>query len=199
MKKLLAVAIGALAISSTAAANWYAQGDLGYSKSKFKGGNDNVSMTSFSPSVSVGYKINELRFALDYTYYGKENFSYKNYYATNSYSQINIDVKAHGFGFSTFYDFDLNSPIKPYVGLRLSLNDLKVNSSYVDFANGVRNDSASRSQSYTKPGYGILAGASYQLTSNLALDGGIQLQRLASFDGIKVNQYGVKVGLRYEF
>lgn len=204
MKKLLAVAISALAISSTATANWYVQGDLGYSKTKFKDSNDNVSMTSFSPTLAVGYKINELRFALDYTYYGKDKFSYIESSIPDSpntpvaHTQVNLNVKAQGFGVSTFYDFDLNSPIKPYIGFRLSLNDLKINGSYIGFSNGTRHDSAS-SQSYTKFGYGVLAGVSYPLINNLSLDGGVQLQRLASANNIKVNQYGMKIGLRYEF
>ncbi|MCW9710358.1 opacity family porin [Avibacterium sp. 21-586] len=198
MKKLLAVAIGALAISATASANLYVQGDLGYSKTKFTGDFDDSNMSKVAPSVAIGYKVNELRFALDYTYYGKKNYSYHIQENATDYEKGNGSIKAQGFGLSALYDFDLDSALKPYVGLRLSLNNIKANETFVEVSsNSVATNSDS--ESHTKFGYGVLAGVSYKLNNNLTLDTGIQLQRLASFENTKVNQYGFKVGLRYEF
>ncbi|MFZ7241279.1 opacity family porin [Avibacterium avium] len=198
MKKLLAVAISALAISATANANWYVQGDLGYSKTKFTGDFDGVNISKVSPSLSVGYKVNELRFALDYTYYGKKNYSYHIQENATNYEKGNASIKAQGFGLSALYDFNLDFPLKPYVGVRFSLNKIKLDETSVEVAS---NSTVTNyeNESHTKFGYGLLAGASYQLTNNLALDAGVQLQRLASFENTKVTQYGAKVGLRYEF
>ncbi|MCW9719096.1 opacity family porin [Avibacterium sp. 21-599] len=198
MKKLLAVAMSALAISSAANANWYVQGDLGYSKAKFTGGFNELNMSKVAPSVSIGYKINELRFALDYTYYGKKNYSYYIQENATDYEKGNGSIKAQGFGFSALYDFNLDIPLKPYIGARLSLNKVKLNETSVE-VNSNGHFTGFDNESHTKFGYGVLAGASYQITDNLALDAGVQLQRLASFENTKVNQYGLKVGLRYEF
>ncbi|MFZ7155720.1 opacity family porin [Avibacterium avium] len=196
MKKLLAVALGALAISATANANWYVQGDLGYSKLKA----DELSKSRFEPRFSVGYKINELRFALDYSHYGSFTDSYSTDNNSNSTTVAKDTYKAYGFGFSTFYDFDFNSPIKPYVGVRLSLNKLKFDSVAVTTNTLNSNiESHTDSDSATTLGYGVLAGASYEVAPQLSLTGGVEYNRLGKVDDGKVNQYGVKVGLRYEF
>ncbi|MGL4051313.1 opacity family porin, partial [Pasteurella multocida] len=34
---------------------------------------------------------------------------------------------------------------------------------------------------------------------NVSLNAGIEYNRLGKIDGVKVNQYGAKVGLRYDF
>src|SRR5699024_12248846 len=71
MKKLLVVALGALALASTAQAEWYVQGNLGYSKIKTSGLEDGeLNKSKVTPSVAVGYKLGDIRLAVDYTYYG---------------------------------------------------------------------------------------------------------------------------------
>lgn len=58
MKKLLVVALGALALASTAQAEWYVQGNLGYSKIKTSGLEDGeLNKSKVTPSVAVGYKL----------------------------------------------------------------------------------------------------------------------------------------------
>lgn len=180
MKKLLAVAIGALALSTTANANWYVQGDLGYSKLKFTEYSA-LNKNKFEPRISVGYKLNDWRFAVDYTHYGKASG-----YSNGEY----ISAKGYGFGISGFYDLDFNLPVKPYVGVRLATNIFRIENSL---------PGAFEERTQTKFGYGALAGVSYDLAPNFILNTGIEYNRLGSWEDTKVNQYGVKVGLRYEF
>ncbi|HII3688335.1 TPA: opacity family porin [Pasteurella multocida] len=65
-KSVFVLALGTLC-AATASANFYVQGDLGYSKLKF----EDVSKSKFSPSLAVGYKFDDFRLALDYSHYGK--------------------------------------------------------------------------------------------------------------------------------
>ncbi|UXN37231.1 opacity family porin [Avibacterium paragallinarum] len=180
MKKLLAVALGALVVSATANANWYVQGDLGYSKLKFTEYSE-LNKTQFEPRISVGYKLNDWRFAADFTYYGKSSASHNN---------ESISAKGYGIGLSGIYDLDFNLPVKPYVGVRLATNIFRIENSL---------PGAFEEKTQTKFGYGALAGVSYDLAPNLILDTGVEYNRLGSWEDTKVNQYGVKVGLRYEF
>lgn len=199
MKKLLAVALGALVVSATANANWYVQGDLGYSKLKVSASDSEAShkKSVFEPRLSVGYKINELRFALDYTHYGKVKYAYDNS-ASEEKTVGKGEYKVNGIGFSTFYDFNVDFPVKPYVGVRLALNKIKWNDNAVDKSEDAATYT-SESASSTSLGYGVLAGASYEVAPQLSLTGGVEYNRLGKVDDAKVNQYGVKVGLRYEF
>lgn len=204
-KSLLALAIGALAVASTANANWYVQGDLGYSKIKTSGDVD-LSKSKFTPSLAVGYKLGNTRFALDYTYYGKSSVSELGSYdgpdANGGHIRLTgaekSELKVNSFGFSAIYDIDLNSPIVPYVGARLSYNTFKYDSHFYA-SNGTDSYTESNSSKDHKFGYGVLAGVSYNFTPNWAINGGIEYNRLGKFDDVKINQYGAKVGIRYEF
>lgn len=194
-KSLLALAIGALAVATTASANWYVQGDLGYSKVKSSGSDiGDLNKSKFTPSIAVGYKAGDWRFALDYTHYGKLEESY-----SDEFEVSNESLKIYGLGLSAIYDIEINSIVKPYVGLRLSQNffDSKYNGIGVG-----PNGQATRtyeSEKENKFGYGAVAGVSYNFTPNWVLNGGVEYNRLGKFDNVKVNQYGAKVGIRYEF
>ena len=48
-------------------------------------------------------------------------------------------------------------------------------------------------------GYGVVAGAKYKLAEKVYANGGLEYNRLGSFDDTKVNNYGAKVGVGYEF
>ncbi|OBX00161.1 opacity family porin [Gallibacterium genomosp. 1] len=202
MKKLLVVALGALALASTAQAEWYVQGNLGYSKIKTSGLEDgNLNKSKATPSVAIGYKLGDIRLALDYSHYGNINDHYRLYDA-NGYTEGKNEFKIHGVGFSALYDIDLQSNIKPYVGVRVASNKVKSSSSSVYKQNngGTYNQvEKDASESSTKFGYGALVGASYDLMPNLALDVAAEYNILGKFDDVKVKQYGVKAGLRYTF
>ena len=46
---------------------------------------------------------------------------------------------------------------------------------------------------------GVVAGAKYKLDGNWYANGGVEYNRLGSFDNTKVNNYGAKVGVGYGF
>lgn len=102
MKKALATLI-ALALPAAAlaegASGFYVQADAAHAKASSSLG----SAKGFSPRISAGYRINDLRFAVDYT-------RYKNYKAPST------DFKLYSIGASAIYDFDTQSPVKPYLG-----------------------------------------------------------------------------------
>ncbi|MFC0322472.1 opacity family porin [Gallibacterium melopsittaci] len=190
MKKLIVIALGALAVASVVNAEVYVQGDLGYSKLKSTGlAHGNVSDSNLEPSVAVGYKMGDWRIAVDYTNYGKASGSY-----TDGSVKGHAKAKAQGVGISAIYDIDINSAVKPYIGGRLSANSVKVTDNYVE--NGAKH---SDTDSSTKLGYGAMVGANYGLAPNLDLDTAVEYNRLGNWDGVKLNQYGLKVGLKYSF
>ena len=206
MKKLLVVALGTLVLASTAQAEWYVQGNLGYSKIKTSGLEDGeLNKSKVTPSVAVGYKLGDIRLAVDYTYYGNVD-DHRRLYDEDGYTESKDELKIRGVGVSALYDIDLQSNIKPYVGVRLSSNKIKMKSS--DTGVYKRNDGTifnalekekDVTETSTKFGYGALVGASYDLMPNLALDVAAEYNILGKFDDVKVKQYGVKAGLRYTF
>lgn len=199
MKKLLVVALGALALASTAQAEWYVQGNLGYSKIKTSGLEDGgkISDKTFTPSVAVGYKMADWRVAVDYTDYGKAKDSY-HYVEEDGYESGKVDLKARGVGIAAIYDIDLNSAITPYVGARLALNKIKITDHITEKKRDSIENTIERDTS-TKLSYGALLGASYDLMPNLAADAAVEYNILGKEDGVTVKQYGVKAGLRYTF
>lgn len=168
-KSLLAICVGALAFASTANAGLYAEGDVGLSRTSANGSHE----TRVEPRVAVGYKLGNVRVAGDYTHHGKIE-----------------GAKIQGLGASVLYDFDANSNIQPYVGARVAANKF----SYDDRAN-----QNYKSSSDTKFGYGVVAGAKYKLDQKWYANGGVEYNRLGNFDDTKVNNYGAKVGVGYEF
>ncbi|STO71011.1 opacity protein [Canicola haemoglobinophilus] len=191
----MVAALAALTLSSVANANWYVQGDLGYSKLKthFQEG-DSISKSQLAPSISVGYKFNNFRLGIDYSHYGKINHN-------NTQSDIveKFNLKINSFGISTFYDFDLNSDFAAFVGARLSMNKIKWNYNMVDSSDPSSIDTESVSDTRTKLGYGVVTGVSYKLSNNLFAQAAVEYQQLVKIEGDKINQYGAKIGLRYEF
>ncbi|PJG83492.1 opacity family porin [Caviibacterium pharyngocola] len=198
MKKIFVVALGAFALVSAANANVYVQGDLGYSKIKSSGGELNFNKSAFSPSLAVGYKFVDWRLALDYTHYGNVKKSYTDVDELGDSISGSGELKTHSFGLSAIYDISLDTPIKPYVGARLGLNNLKWTENSTETTSSVKT-STSNSESSTKFGYGVFAGATYEFAPNWSLNGALEYNRLGKIEDVKFNQYGAKVGLRYEF
>lgn len=184
-KTLLVVALGSLTMATSALANIYVQGDLGYSRTKI----EDYKKNRFEPRISVGYKLQDFRVALDYTYYRdiKENYDVLGV-------QGDLKLKTQGLGLSGIYDIPVNSVIKPYVGVRLAVNRLKLTDNWV-YGNTVGNDSYKN----TSLGYGAIIGATYPLAPNLKLNAGLEYNHLGRIDDSNVRNYGAKVGLRYDF
>lgn len=124
--------------------------------------------------------------------------------ATLSYDEGVGTFKVQSLGLSAIYDFQAMSGFTPYVGLRAGINQLKseANGRYATLhsATGpVVLEAFSESEKKTKVGVGALAGVQYAINQNLALDAGVEYNHLGKIDDTKVNQYGAKVGVRYNF
>lgn len=111
-------------------------------------------------------------------------------------------VKTQSIGLSAIYDFQTVSGFTPYAGVRLGINQLKYeeNVKYSTIINGAYTvGSESYSSKDTKVGAGVLAGVQYAINPQLAVDVAAEYNHLGKVDDIKFNQYGAKVGLRYNF
>ena len=120
MKKVLATLV-ALSLPAVALADdnrgFYVQGDLGHSTLKAKTGEDKGKVKGFSPRLSAGYDFGDFRVAADYTHYKTLKL-----HEEDSLSSSDYKAKFQSVGVSAIYDFDLNSPVKPYVGARVGIN-----------------------------------------------------------------------------
>lgn len=188
LKNLFLGAVTALlvAFSGTAfAQNWYVQGDVGASKLEEKSTGITIKDDNTAFRASVGKDFGKLRYAVDYTHFGK---------VEDNTTTYNSETKVQSLGLSALYDFDLKTAFTPYVGARVGLNRVEM-----DFAN--TSGSYTANESKTQFGIGALAGVQYSLTPALALNANVEYNYLGKLDlfDTEVNQYGVNVGLRYNF
>ena len=192
MKKILTTLI-ALSISTVALADdsrgFYIQGDLGHSTLKTNDEGGKTSSKGFSPRLSAGYDFGDFRVAADYTHYK----SLKDHEQGRNYT-LDSKIKLQSVGVSAIYDFNLNSPVKPYVGARVGINRF----SYDDDYRSV-NFHETESIRKTKTGVGVLAGVGYDITENVALDAGYRYNHLGKFDGLKVHAHEFSTGVRVKF
>ena len=192
MKKVLATLV-ALSLPAVALADdsrgFYIQGDLGHSTLKTNDEGGKTSAKGFSPRLSAGYDFGDFRVAADYTHYK----TLKDHEQGRSYT-LDSKIKLQSVGVSAIYDFDLNSPVKPYVGARVGINRF----SYDDDYRSV-NFHETESIRKTKTGVGVLAGVGYDITENVALDAGYRYNHLGKFDGLKVHTHEVSAGVRVKF
>ena len=192
MKKVLATLV-ALSLPAIALADdnrgFYVQGDVGHSTLKTNDEGGKTSSKGFSPRLSAGYDFGDFRIAADYTHYKTR----KDHEQGPSYT-LDSKIKLQSVGVSAIYDFDLNSPVKPYVGARVGLNRF----SYDD--DDRRADyHATETFRKTKTGLGVLAGVGYNITQNVALDAGYRYNHWGNFDGMKVHTHEVSAGVRVKF
>ena len=194
MKKILATLV-ALSLPAVALADehrgFYIQGDAGHASVKGKAYGESVTAKGFSPRLSGGYDFGDFRVAADYTHYK----SHKESGRISSSTNYDAKAKFQSFGVSAIYDFDLNSPVKPYVGARLGLNRI----SYSDDFRGTTGYHETESFRKTKAGVGVMAGVGYDITQNVALDAGYRYNHWGKFDGLKVHSHEVSAGVRVKF
>nr|WP_314168881.1 opacity family porin [uncultured Neisseria sp.] len=192
MKKILATLV-ALSLPAVALADdnrgFYVQGDVGHSTLKTSDEGGKTSSKGFSPRLSAGYDFGDFRVAADYTHYK----TWKDHEQDSSHT-LDSKIKLQSVGVSAIYDFDLNSPVKPYVGARVGLNRF----SYDDDHRSV-NVHETESIRKTKTGVGVLAGVGYDITENVALDAGYRYNHWGNFDGLKVHTHEVSAGVRVKF
>ena len=189
MKKVLATLV-ALSLPAIVLADdnrgFYVQGDVGHSTLKTNDEGGKTSSKGFSPRLSAGYDFGDFRVAADYTHYK----TWKDHEQDSSHT-LDSKIKLQSVGVSAIYDFDLNSPVKPYVGARVGLNRF----SYDDDHRSV-NVHETESIRKTKTGVGVLAGVGYDITENVALDAGYRYNHWGNFDGMKVHTHEVSAGVR---
>ena len=192
MKKILATLV-ALSLPAVTLADdnrgFYVQGDVGHSTLKTSDEGGKTSSKGFSPRLSAGYDFGDFRVAADYTHYK----TWKDHEQDSSHT-LDSKIKLQSVGVSAIYDFDLNSPVKPYVGARVGLNRF----SYDDDHRSV-NVHETESIRKTKTGVGVLAGVGYDITENVALDAGYRYNHWGNFDGLKVHTHEVSAGVRVKF
>lgn len=196
MKKLLLATLlaGASTLAVANPSNLYVQGDVLASKLELKDDGLKEKDNLTGVRVAVGTDTGAVRYVADYTYFGKLKHSES--YPNGDYARGNI--KTQSLGASAIYDFQTVSGFAPYAGARLGVNHLKATWSDRDtIGNQVVTDSGSMKK--TKVGLGAVAGVQYHINPNIAVDGGVEYNHLGKIDGLKVNQYGAKVGVRYNF
>lgn len=192
MKKVLATLV-ALSLPAVVLADdnrgFYVQGDLGHSTLKTSDEGGKVSSKGFSPRLSAGYDFGDFRVAADYTHYKTR----KDHEQGPSYT-LDSKIKLQSVGVSAIYDFDLNSPVKPYVGARVGLNRFSYDDD--DRRAGYH---ATETFRKTKTGLGIMTGVGYDINQNIALDAGYRYNHWGNFDGLKVHTHEVSAGVRVKF
>lgn len=184
MKKVLVTLI-ALSLPTFALADatkgFYVQADAGHATVKAKNDDVSKSFKGFSPRISAGYDFGDFRVAADYTHYKSKKINT---------SLVDAEAKYHSAGVSAIYDFDLQAPVKPYVGARVAVNHA---STKVETANSYHEHKE------TKTGVGVMAGVSYEVTPNVALDAGYRYNYWGKFEETKVHSHEVSAGVRVTF
>ena len=193
MKKILATLV-ALSLPAVALADehrgFYIQGDVGHTSVKGKIYDESETAKSFSPRLSAGYDFGDFRVAADYTHYK----SHKESGRISDSTTYDAKAKFQSVGVSAIYDFDLNSPVKPYVGARVGLNRFSYDDDY-------RRAGYHATETFrkTKTGLGVMTGVGYNITQNVALDAGYRYNHWGNFDGMKVHTHEVSAGVRVKF
>lgn len=208
MKKLLLAALltstSTLAMAQISTDGLYVQGNVGVSKFNIKADGEKFKDNATQYTIAVGKDMGTARFQADYTNFGnfKENGSSGNR-GEAGYEEWKDTLKFHSLGVSAIHDFKTARELMPYVGVRVGVNQLKFDYQNLDTEitpNGDLNTSKiTESGKKNKIGVGAVAGVQYAFNPQLALDAGVEYHHLGKFDYAKVNQYGAKVGLRYNF
>lgn len=210
MKKIvLATAIAAL--STAASAQYYVQGDVGLSKPEYKLVDEDIKFkgNDLGFRVAVGTDTGNVRYELDYTNYGKADYSESSTESRNGIAadyNEKFEVKAQSIGLSAIYDFASMNNFTPYVGARVAWNkfngDAVVDYKIYESATKSIIESGSAKEEIVDTdefGYGVLAGVQYTVSPKMAVNAGVEYNHLGKFTDAKANQYGAKVGLRYNF
>ena len=201
-KSLLVASLAAFTVANTAQANWYVQGSFGSTHIK-SGVTDEgrFKKTVFEPRLSIGYKLADFRVALDYSHYN----TVKERYIDENSEVTDTTIKIRALGLSAFYDFDINTSITPFIGARVALNRVSskdVSSIEIPIVpNSAQTQRLTNidSSSETLLGFGAEIGLNYAVTENFILLGAVEYNYLGKSGDVKVNSYGAKLGLRYNF
>lgn len=208
MKKLLLAALltstSTLAMAQISTDGLYVQGNVGVSKLEAKVDGKKLKDNGTGYTVAVGKDMGAVRYQADYTNFGKikENGS-DGERGTASYEEWKGTMKAQSLGLSAIYDFNTTTGLTPYAGVRVGVNQLKADyhdvSTAISATGQLTDITDNSSVKKTKVGAGVLAGVQYAFNPQMALDVGVEYNHLGKVYDTKMNQYGAKVGLRYNF
>ncbi len=193
MKKVLATLV-ALSLPAIVLADnnrgFYVQGDVGHSTLKTNDEGGKTSSKGFSPRLSAGYDFGDFRVAADYTHYK----TWKDHEQDSSHT-LDSKIKLQSVGVSAIYDFDLNSPVKPYVGARVGLNHVSFDTKEYGSSDSIEHYETRK----TKTGLGVMTGIGYDINQNIALDASYRYNYWGKFDDVKVHSHEVSAGVRVKF
>lgn len=210
MKKLLLAALltstSTLAMAQISTDGLYIQGNVGVSKLEAKVDGKKLKDNGTGYTVAVGKDMGAVRYQADYTNFGKikENGS-DGERGTASYEEWKGTMKAQSLGLSAIYDFNTTAGLTPYAGVRVGVNQLKADyhdvSTAISATGQLTDITDNSSVKKTKVDAGVLAGVQYAFNPQMALDVGVEYNHLGKVKvyDTKMNQYGAKVGLRYNF
>lgn len=203
MKKLLSMlvmtSLSATAVANvTNGANTYVQSSVGVSSlnSKDIRNQSKIKDKDMTLSVSVGKDLGAVRYAVDYTNFGKIQHT-ETGFANDPNDYRKTTLKAHSLGVSAIYDLQSYSGFTPYAGVRLAANKLSFDRNYRVTADKPYYTSISAKK--TQIGVGAVAGVSYAVSPQWTIDGGVEYNHLGKVDNFKIKEYGAKASLRYAF
>lgn len=223
---LLLCSSAALAADNEQSKGFYVQADLGYAWEKLT--NDSVNAKyknkALHPRFSLGYDFGQWRLAFDYSRYKPlQKHAHAETKAKPALiTEVNVhnNVKSQTFGVAAIYDFETKSPIKPYIGARLSVNHITIDLSSNGYMKNIGNfdipaianvfpgirkgetlqlSSDSNHISLTRVGLGAIVGVSYEITKNLALDLAYHYDDWGKLEKNKIRTHEVSTGLRFTF
>lgn len=215
MKKFVLFAfIVGTALTATAHANYYVQGNVGVAKLSANTEGETLKDNSTAFLVGVGKQIGNVRYGLDVGTIGKiKQADQYSHTALNAqfHSVDTNEVTGKTLGVGAFYDFKTSTPITPYVGARLGLNRLawdNTNTVTITYQSGskeMQRDSFKANK--TQVGYGVVAGASYQVAPQWAVDANVSYDHLGKIKwthedragSAKLGKTALNVGVRYQF
>lgn len=215
MKQLSLFAF-ALALSAPAMATpLYVQADTGFSHITAKNNSQTAQPQKMDGNdvvgrIAVGAKTGAVRYALDYTRFGNAEHTTHGsktlsanevaFIPAGTYPVENTkEIDVHSIGVATYYDLPSYGKLTPYVGARVAVNRLsheqnqELQQGFADY------DLSEQSKHKNNVGAGVVVGASYQVLPAIAVDVGAEYNHFGKVEGYKLNQYGAKAGVRYQF
>lgn len=211
-KQLLILPLALIAGSAMAMStpNLYVQADLGYSHTTAKANANSIKGGDGLGRVAIGTATGQMRYAADYTHFGGADHTTHGTRVVNANEipfipagtyglESTTEIDAQSLGVSAYYDFASTGKLTPYVGARIGFNRLSVETDHElqqGFADYDLHDTAKHKNNI---GGGVSVGASYRVMPTLAVDVGAEYNHLGKVEDYTVNQYGAKVGVRYQF
>ncbi len=154
---------------------WYLRGDVGVAISKdfdIIGSEETVGF-----GAGVGYRFDSM-FRADVTFDGAVDYNFSAF-------GVGVDVDAYSVMANGYVDFPLTTVIKPYIGAGVGYGWVEAS------GGGLSADDDGFA-------FGAMAGVSYDLTANMAIDVGYKFRNI-SISGEDFQDHMIRGGLRFSF